>query len=156
MTDGDETADEEGGAQTVEERNKENLARLLEETHRENFDVVDELATEDVTTHGFFGMDATDRESYRRFYEDFAAAFGDQEFEVEDLIAEGDKVVVHFTITATHRGEVLGIEPTNERLSWSGVAIDRFEDGRVAEAWLSPDYLAILSQLGLLPDEVEA
>lgn len=153
MSDDADSTDDEA---SVEERNKETLRRLLEETHRENFGVAEEVAVEDVRTHGFFGMDATDREGYRRFYEGFAEAFGDQEFEVENLFAEGDAVVVHFTITATHRGEVLGIDPTGERLSWSGVAIDRFDDeGKLVEAWLYPDWLDILDQMGVLPEEVE-
>lgn len=132
------------------EQNKQTLERLLEATHHGNFDVIDEVVAPDVVTHGFFGMDATDREGYRRFFENFAAAFGDQEFVVDDMVADGGKVGVQFTISAVHQGEILGIEPTGERLTWSGVAIDRFEDGKIVEAWLYPDQLALLDQLGVL------
>lgn len=141
---------------TTEHRHKENFRRLMRETHEGNFGVIDELVAEDVVTHGFFGMDATDRAGYRAFFEGFGAAFGDQEFVIEDLVAEADLLVVHFTISAVHRGEILGVEPTGRRLTWTGTAIDRYEDGKVVEAWLYPDYMAILGQLDVLPPGVGA
>ncbi|WP_435348883.1 ester cyclase [Haloarchaeobius sp. HRN-SO-5] len=138
-------------------RHKENFRRLMAETHEGNLDVVDELVAEDVVTHGFFGLDATDREGYKRFFRNFGAAFGDQEFVIEHLVAEDDLLVVHFTISAVHQGEILGIEPTGRELSWTGTAIDRYdEDDRIVEAWLYPDYMAILDQLDLLPEGVGA
>lgn len=136
------------------ERHKENFRRLMAETHEGNLDIIDELVAENVVTHGFFGMDATDREGYKEFFVNFGAAFGDQHFVIEDLIAEDDMLVVHFTISAVHRGEILGIEPTGTELSWTGTAIDRYEGDEIVEAWLYPDYLAILDQLGALPDGV--
>jgi len=134
------------------EQHKENFRRLMAETHEGELDVIDEIVAEDVVTHGFFDMDATDREGYKRFFERFGAAFGDQEFVIEDLVAEDDLLVVHFSISAVHQGKILGIEPTERKLSWTGTAIDRYEDGKIVEAWLYPDYLAILRQLGALPE----
>jgi len=138
------------------QQHKENFRRLMAETHEGNLDVIDDLVDEDVVTHGFFAMDATDREGYKEFFANFGAAFGDQEFVIEDLVAEGDLLVVHFGISAVHRGEILGIEATGRELSWTGTAIDRYEDDRVVEAWLYPDYLSILDQLGVLPEGVGA
>ncbi|MDS0283140.1 ester cyclase [Haloarcula onubensis] len=138
----------------TEHRHKENFRRLMAETHEGNLGIVDELVDENVVTHGFFGMDATDREGYKAFFEGFGAAFADQEFVVEDLVAEDDLLVVHFSIAAVHRGEILGIEPTGRELSWTGTAVDRYEDGRIVEAWLYPDSVAILDQLGALPEGV--
>ncbi|WP_101297267.1 ester cyclase [Halegenticoccus soli] len=140
--------------ETTAERHKESFRRLMAETHEGNLDVIDELVSEGVVTHGFFGMDATDREGYKEFFANFGAAFGDQEFVVEDLIAEGDTLVVHFSISAVHRGEILGIEPTGKELSWTGTAIDRYEGGKIVEAWLYPNYLAILERLDVLPEGV--
>lgn len=135
---------------------EESFRRLMAETHEGNVDVIDELVDANVVTHGFFGMDASDREGYRAFFERFGAAFGNQEFVVEDLVVEGDLLVVRFSMSAVHRGEILGIEPTGRALSWTGAAIDRYEDGRIVEAWLYPDYLSILGQLGVLTDGVGA
>lgn len=145
-----------GATEETTEQHKEGFRRLMAETHEGNLDVIDELVAEDVVTHGFFGMDASDREGYKAFFANFGAAFGDQEFVIEDLVAEDDLLVVHFSISAVHRGEILGIEPTGRELSWTGTAIDRYEDGRIVEAWLYPDYLTILEQLGVLPDGVDA
>lgn len=146
------------GTSTAEpiDRHKESFRRLMAETHEGNLDVIDELVGEDVVTHGFFGMDASDREGYKEFFANFGAAFGDQEFVIEDLIAEGDLLAVRFTMSAVHRGEILGVEPTGRELSWTGTAIDRYEDGRIVEAWLYPDYLSILEGLGVLADGVGA
>lgn len=138
------------------EQHKQNFRRLMAETHEGDLDVIDDLVDEDVVTHGFFGMDASDRDGYKAFFEGFGAAFGDQEFVIEDLVAEGDLLVVHFSISAVHRGEILGIEPTGRKLSWTGTAIDRYENDRIVEAWLYPDYMAILDQLGVLPEGVGA
>lgn len=150
----------DGGVATTEpepnDRHKERFRRLMAETHEGNLDVIDELVDEDVVTHGFFGMDASNREEYKRFFVNFGAAFGDQEFVIEELIAEGELLVVHFTMHAVHRGPILGIEPTGKELSWTGTAIDRYEDGRIVEAWLYPDYLTILGRLGVLPEGVGA
>lgn len=137
-------------AETIE-RHKENFRRLMAETHDGDLNVIDELVAEDVTTHGFFGLDATDRDGYKQFFEHFGAAFGDQRFVIQDLVAEDDLLVVHFIISAVHRGEILGIEPTGTQLTWTGTAIDRYEDDRIVEAWLYPNYLAILDQLDVLP-----
>jgi predicted ester cyclase len=140
--------------ETTVEAHKENFRRLMAETHEGNLDIIDDLVSEDVVTHGFFGMDATDREGYKEFFINFGAAFGNQHFVIEDLIAEEDMLVVHFSISAVHQGEILGIDPTGIELSWTGTAIDRYEDEKIIEAWLYPDYLAILEQLRVLPEGV--
>lgn len=141
---------------SIIDQHKANFRRLMAETHEGNLDVIDDLVAEDVVTHGFFGMDATDREEYKQFFANFGAAFGDQAFVVEHLVAEGDLLVVHFSISAVHQGKILGIEPTGKDLSWTGTAIDRYEDDRIVEAWLYPDYLTILDQLDVLPGGVGA
>jgi predicted ester cyclase len=138
------------------EQHKENFRRLMSETHEGNLGIIDEIVDEDVVTHGFFGMDATNRDEYKEFFVGFGSAFGDQEFVIQDLIAEEDLLVVHFSISAVHQGRILGVEPTGKGLSWTGTAIDRYEDGKIVEAWLYPDYLAILDQLDVLPDGVGA
>jgi predicted ester cyclase len=66
---------------------------------------------------------------------------------VEDMVAEGDKVVTRWTMTATHSGEFMGVPPTDRRLTMSGIIIDRFVDGRVVEAWESFDMHGLMAQL---------
>ncbi|MFC7044952.1 ester cyclase [Halobacteriaceae archaeon GCM10025711] len=101
---------------SIADRHKENFRRLMAETHEGNLAIIDDLVADDVVTHGFFGMDATDREEYKQFFANFGAAFGDQAFVVEDLVAEDDLLVVHFSISAVHQGAILGIEPSGKEL----------------------------------------
>ena len=82
------------------------------------------------------------------------AAFPDSHHTIEDLIAEGDKVVTRFTWTGTHRGEFEGIPPSGRRISVGGIWIHRLEGGRIVEGrdWGLVDWMSLLRQLGALPD----
>jgi hypothetical protein len=70
---------------------------------------------------------------------------------VEDVIAEGDKVVARNTVTGTHQGEYKGLPPTGKSISYSEIFIFRFAGGRIAEIWRVVDVLAQMKQLGMLP-----
>jgi predicted ester cyclase len=72
-------------------------------------------------------------------------------FTVEDVVAEGDRVVVRWTNSARHVGDFLGIPPTGRSCAIAGIDIYRLEDGRLAEHWHVIDQLAMLQQLGLMP-----
>jgi steroid delta-isomerase-like uncharacterized protein len=83
----------------------------------------------------------------------FRSAFPDVHFEVGDLIAEGDVVVVRVTFEGTHRGEFLGIPPTGRHVRISGVELARLRDGKIVEeGWHHYDELQLLRQLGVVPD----
>jgi predicted ester cyclase len=68
--------------------------------------------------------------------------------DVQDLIAEGDKVVVRATGHGTHRGEFTGIALTGRLISVTWIAIYRVRDGKLAEHWQNIDELGLLKQLG--------
>jgi len=76
------------------------------------------------------------------------AAFPDHHIEVEDLIAENDRVVARVTTTGTHSGEFLGVEATGMRIQYSGIDIFRFEDGKCVEHCGATDMLGFLTQVG--------
>jgi predicted ester cyclase len=82
----------------------------------------------------------------------FRAAFPDQWWQIEDLIAEDDKVVARTTMTATHTGDFFGIPPTGRPVTLTGVHILRLQEGRIAEHWGSNDDLGLMRQLGVIPD----
>lgn len=67
---------------------------------------------------------------------------------IEDMVAEGDKVVARFTLRGTHEAEFLGVPATGRPISIAVINIYRFEDGRVAEVWQLPDALGLMRQLG--------
>jgi predicted SnoaL-like aldol condensation-catalyzing enzyme len=72
-------------------------------------------------------------------------------FTVEDLVAEGDRVVVRWTNSGRHVGDFLGAPPTDRPYAIAGIDIYRVEDGRLAEHWHVVDQLSMLQQLGMLP-----
>ncbi len=78
----------------------------------------------------------------------FWDAFGDPKFTVEHTVAEGDKVAVRFTASATHQGEVFGLAPTNKRVTYTETTIWRIVNGKCTERWSNGDSLGLLQQLG--------
>jgi steroid delta-isomerase-like uncharacterized protein len=81
-------------------------------------------------------------------------AFPDLNVSVEDVIAEGDKVIIRYTSRGTHQGETGGLgPPTGRQIELEGIAILRFEDGKIVEFWDRFDNLSLLQQLGLAPEQ---
>jgi predicted ester cyclase len=72
-------------------------------------------------------------------------------FAVEDIVAEGDRVVVRWSNSGRHVGDFLGMPPTGHSYAIAGIDIYRIEDGQLAEHWHVIDQLAMLQQLGLVP-----
>jgi len=79
------------------------------------------------------------------------AAFPDSNFTVEDMIAQGDKVVTRYVMQGTHRNEYRGIAPTLKKITVKGVSIDRVAQGKVIETWDYPDVFGAMQQLGVIP-----
>ena len=77
--------------------------------------------------------------------------FPDAQYSVERLVAEGDLVAWHWTFTATHQGEIMGIPATGKQLRFGGVNIFRLENGQIVEDWVYRDTLGMMRQLGALP-----
>jgi predicted ester cyclase len=78
------------------------------------------------------------------------SAFPDAKVSIEELLAEGDKVVVRLHSTATHQGEFFGAPPTGNAVEVNEIDIFRVENGLIAEAWAAPDIYGLLSQIGVL------
>jgi steroid delta-isomerase-like uncharacterized protein len=93
-------------------------------------------------------MDATSHKQLLQMYQN---AFGDWRQEIRNMISEDDQVVTFFTFHGTHRGELMGIPPTGEKVEVVAVAIDRLSEGRIAAEWTVFDGLGMLQQLGAMP-----
>jgi len=94
--------------------------------------------------------------AYRRQVERFFAGLPDMKFHVDDTISERNKLVVHWTITGTHRGEFLGVPPTNKEVSFSGITINLIGNGKILESTVIWDGLGLMKQFGIeLPVEYE-
>lgn len=107
--------------------------------------------TEDVVLHHaggeICGVDALT--NYEWAYMD---GFPDLEYEIEDLIQEGDRVAVRHRAIGTHDGELMGVAPTGNRVEVSVMIMFRMEENRVAEGWLLADRLGMLRQMGVIED----
>ncbi len=76
------------------------------------------------------------------------AAFPDLHLTIDDLIAEGDRIVLRVTLRGTHRGAFQGIAPTARPVTVFALDVVRIEDGKFIEHWGGPDLLNLLQQLG--------
>lgn len=81
----------------------------------------------------------------------FFSAFPDLRLEVEDVIAEGEKVLARLTIRGTHRGELMGTSPTGKEVEVGVLDLFRIADGKLAEHWAAIDNLGLMRQLGVVP-----
>ena len=136
------------------EANKAVLRRLIEELfNKQNLDIVDELFSPDFVEHEELPPGAPEgREAPRWFTQQFLAAFPDLQVTIDDLIAEGDKVVARETWTGTHKGDFMGMPATGRRISFGVIDIVRVEDGQLVEHWAVSDSLTMLQQLGAIPE----
>ena len=78
-------------------------------------------------------------------------AFPNYELIAEDMIAEGDKVVVRSTFRGTHKGDLMGIAPTGKQVTMPLILIYRIADDKIVEHWMQADALGMLQQLGVIP-----
>jgi steroid delta-isomerase-like uncharacterized protein len=113
--------------------------------------LIDEVVEPDVLIGTPLPLGATGAQALKQVWATLLRAYPDLHVTVEDLIAEGDKVVCRNVVTGTHRGEYMGIPPTGRSVSYNEMFIFRFEGGRIAEAWGVVDVLAQMRQLGAVP-----
>jgi steroid delta-isomerase-like uncharacterized protein len=135
------------------EENKAIVSRATEEIfNKNNLAVVDELYATNFVSHGSDIPGVTpDREGYKQFVTMSRTALPDFHTTIEDMIAEGDKVVQRFTARGTHKGEFMGIPPTGKQVTITGIAIDRIAGGKIVENWVNIDMLGMMVQLGVVP-----
>ena len=133
------------------EENKAVVRRWFEAFNPQNPAGVLEDCAPDFVFHGTGVWPDMDLAGAKQLTTAFWAAFPDMHVVVEDMIAEGDKVVSRYTIRATHQGEFMGIPPTGKQVSWTGIGIDRIKDGKFVESWMNEDNLGLMQQLGAIP-----
>jgi predicted ester cyclase len=130
------------------ERNKAVIRSLLAEVDRGNLGVVDDCYAPGYVDHAASPIRGlgTGREGVRRAFAIFQQAFPDTTHAIEDLIAEGDRVVARITARGTHSGELFGHPPTGRVVTLTGIAIYRLVEGRIVERWAEQG-TGILDQL---------
>jgi steroid delta-isomerase-like uncharacterized protein len=137
------------------EANKAIVRRFYEEVfNQRNVDAIDELVQPEFLNHDPTPVASRDPESMKQFIHIITQAFPDHHHAIEDLIAEGDKVVMRCTLTATHQGQFPGfleMPPTGKSICQRQIHILRVQDGKVAEHWVVRDDLTMMQQLGVIP-----
>jgi predicted ester cyclase len=83
---------------------------------------------------------------------DFRRGFPDVTSTIEDLIAEGDKVVARWRSRATHRGDYMGIAPSGKEVEFTGISIYRIEGNKIAESWSVEDQFGLMRQIGAVAE----
>lgn len=131
------------------QQNKSIALRYIEEMHnKRNPDVADELFSDECKIH--LGQATFDSENYKNMILRHSDTFPDITTTVDDLIAEGDKVVVRWTSRFTHQDKFMGVDPTYKQIKVSGMSIYRINQGKIAEIWISWDRLSLMQQVGII------
>ena len=110
---------------------------------------IDEIVEPEVTIRTPLPVEATGAQAIKEVFARLQRGFPDLHITIEDLIAEGDKVVSRQTVTGTHQGEYMGLPPTGKSVTYDEMFIVRFAGGRIAETWGVVDVLSQMRQLGV-------
>jgi len=131
------------------EKNKAGQRRVWEEVfNKGNLAIVPELIADDWIEHSPLG-DIQGPEGFKQGTARMLTAFPDIHVTIDDIFADGDKVVTRFTATGTFKGEFGGITPTGKKLTFRGILITQWADGKEVEAWGAYDMLSFYQQLGI-------
>ncbi|HEY33271.1 MAG TPA: ester cyclase [Dehalococcoidia bacterium] len=133
----------------MSEENKALYRRIIEVFNTRNWTAFGELFAADFVGHAASMGDIRAPEGLKQFLTTGFTAFPDLQYTVEDVIAEGDKVVGRYRTTGTHTGEWQGVPPTGKQ--GTGIAIYRIIGGKAAETWWEADMLGLMQQLGIIP-----
>ena len=122
------------------------LRRFYREVYTDwNMAMVDEVISPRFTSHDW-PADATGPQAFRNYYAALKAAVPDACYEVDDIIGEGDRVVVRWRMLGTHTGDFRGIAPSGRAITLRGVAIYRVESGTLVERWVVSDLYGALGE----------
>ena len=138
----------------METANKAAAATFFEEIWNQRSEAaIDRLVAEDAAGNDpKFGVG---RESFKTQWRKWHAGFSDLHFHVEEIIAEGERVVTRWRLTGTHDGEFLGHTPTGRKVDVDGVSIDTIRGGIVVSGFDAWDALGFRQQLGFIPKDPE-
>jgi steroid delta-isomerase-like uncharacterized protein len=124
--------------------------RFFQEVVNEGrLEVIEEVTTDGFVEHETIPGAPEGREAVVWFVRSFREGVPDLTAEIEDLIAEGDRLAVRSTWSGTHQGELFGMPATGKRFSMDVIDVVRFEGDRVAEHWGVSDVAGMMQQVGL-------
>jgi steroid delta-isomerase-like uncharacterized protein len=135
------------------EQNKAAVVRWLEEgDNKNNLAIADEVFAPDVVMyHPTSPTPVRGVETIKQGAAGLRAAFPDNIGTIHDVIGEGDRVVVRWTLRGTHKGAFMGVEPTGKAIAVPGISMYRFAGGKVVEAWYGVNMIDFYHQIGVTP-----
>jgi steroid delta-isomerase-like uncharacterized protein len=132
------------------EKNKDFIQNFNEDFwNKHNIAAFDQYFTTDFIAHFVDGDQ--NAEQYKGICQAYFAAFPDMHVTINDVLAEGDKVVKVWTVNSTSKGDFMGIPATGKPMVLKGMEVFRIANGKIAELWVSMDNLGMLTQLGVIP-----
>lgn len=136
---------------------KEIARRLVEDPWRGKLDDTLELVGEDAVAYVAGSPEPLrGRDGFRNFVTTYLTAFPDGTLTVDEQIAEGDTVATRWTGRGTNTGELMGMPPTGKQVTIEGISYARITDAKVRETWITWDTLALMQQLGAVPETIPA
>ena len=134
----------------VEEQNKDMVKRYVDELNKGNSAVFEELCAPE---YAFYNPSDTpepmSREETMEFHEMIHTAFPDVNWDVKELSATGDRVIIWNVVTGTHEGEFMGIPATGNKIDVSSILMLRIQNGKIIEEREEADMLGLMQQLGM-------
>jgi steroid delta-isomerase-like uncharacterized protein len=112
---------------------------------------IDEVVAPDVLIRMPLPIEAPGAQAFRQLWAMLLRGLPDLNLTIEDLIAEGDEVVMRASVTGTHQGEYMGLPPTGKTVTYNEIFIFRLVGGRIAEMWGVVDVFSQMKQLGVIP-----
>jgi len=132
------------------EANKEIVRRYQEIYNSNQLDRLSEVLSEDLLTPKIMPGIPQGIEGAKVAHQMMVAGFPDYQTVIDELIAEGDKVVARITMAGTNTGTFMGIPPTGKFISFTGIYTARIANGKIVEHWGEEDGVSLLGQLGVL------
>ena len=139
------------------ENNKQVFLRSIDAINSKNFEALNDLGAANFVRHCQATPDVkvNNLEDFKRYLRQDSATFPDSRMTMDHLVAEGDFVAFHGSYVATQKGPMGPFPPSNKQMSIEIAGVQRFENGKVAEMWVTWDNLAALMQLGHFPPPMQ-
>jgi predicted ester cyclase len=138
------------------ERNKDLIRRMEAAWESDDLDALDDMFHPDAISHAAVPFLPPGLEGWKLAHRKMKAAVPDRKVTIEDMIAEGDTVVVRARLFGSNRGGLAwaGVQPNGNRIDMEFISIYRIRDGRIAECWALNDMMKLTSQIGADPNLV--
>jgi predicted ester cyclase len=133
------------------EENKALVRHMFDELNRGNLDIIEQTSTADFVSHVPPYERPNDSSHDKQGAAIMRAAFPDGRYTIDQLLGEGETVVIRYRFEGTHTGDFFGMPPTGRRMTLRVVDFVRVEGGKVAENWSITDPMGTMQQLGVIP-----